>query len=108
MSERHRLPNRRASESFGFECGGMAYVATISRFPNGDLAEVFLTNHKVGSGADAAARDSAVVASIAMQHGAPAEVLRHAVLCNADGTASGPLGTALDLVAASDKAGSHG
>jgi hypothetical protein len=100
MTTRQRLPNRRSSQSFGFECGGMAYVATISRFPNGDLAEIFLTNHKVGSDADAAARDSAVVASIALQFGAPAEVLRHAVLRNADGCASGPLGCALDLLAA--------
>jgi hypothetical protein len=83
MTTRQRLPNRRSSQSFGFECGGMAYVATISRFPNGDLAEIFISNHKVGSDADAAARDSAVVASIALQFGAPAAVLRHAVLPNA-------------------------
>jgi hypothetical protein len=72
---RERLSNRRGSESFAFQCGGMNYVASISRFPDGRLAEIFLTNHKVGSDADAAARDSAVVCSIALQHGTPIEVM---------------------------------
>jgi hypothetical protein len=94
---RERLPNRRASESFGFLCGGMNYVATVSRFADGRLAEIFLTNHKVGSDADTAARDSAVVMSIALQHGVPVETIRHALLRNRDGTACGPLGVALDL-----------
>jgi hypothetical protein len=43
----------------------MPYAATVSRFGDGRLAEIFLTNGKAGSDADAAARDSAVVASIA-------------------------------------------
>jgi hypothetical protein len=60
---RERLANRRASESFSFRCNGMPYAATVSRFGDGRLAEIFLTNGKAGS--DAAARDSAVVGSIA-------------------------------------------
>jgi hypothetical protein len=96
---RERLPNRRASESFAFRCGGMSYVATVSRFADGRLAEIFLTNHKVGSDADAAARDSAVVCSIALQHGTPVDVIRHALLRDARGVASSPLGLALDLLA---------
>jgi hypothetical protein len=42
MSARLRLPNRRPSEQFGFECNGLKYTASISRFPNGDLAEIFI------------------------------------------------------------------
>jgi hypothetical protein len=60
---RERLPNRRASETFNLECNGLRYTATISRFADGRLAEIFLTNHKAGSQADANARDSAVVCS---------------------------------------------
>jgi hypothetical protein len=44
MSERRRLPNKRASESFSFEVGGLRYSATFSRFGDGDAAEIFLTN----------------------------------------------------------------
>jgi hypothetical protein len=99
MSPRERLPNRRFSESFGVACAGLRYTATISRFPDGRLAEVFLTNHKAGSEADANARDSAVVCSLALQHGVPVDVVRKALLRNSDGTAASPLGCALDLVA---------
>jgi hypothetical protein len=53
MTDRLRLPNRRASESFDLRCGGLRYVATVSRFPDGGLAEIFLTNGKAGSQADA-------------------------------------------------------
>ncbi len=70
MTERCRLPNRRASESFTLEVVGLKYVATVSYFPGTDqLAEIFLTNHRAGSDAGAAACDSAVVCSIALQHG---------------------------------------
>jgi hypothetical protein len=97
--ERERLPNRRASALFSFRCGGMNYVATISRFNDDRLAEIFLTNHKVGSDADTAARDAAVIASIALQYNVPVDTIRKALMRNADGTASGPLGVALDLIA---------
>jgi hypothetical protein len=77
---RQRLANRRACETFAFQCNGMAYRATVSRFPDGRLAEIFLSNHRAGSDADAAARDSAVVCSIALQFGTPVEVIRKALL----------------------------
>jgi hypothetical protein len=53
---RRRLPNRRGSETFNLQWGGLPYVATISRFSDGTLAEIFLTNHKSGSDTDTAAR----------------------------------------------------
>jgi hypothetical protein len=96
---RRELPNRRICETFGFDWLGMPFIATISRFSDGSLAEIFLTNHKTGSHADTAARDSAVVASLALQHGTPLETLRRALLRDAQGRASGPLGIALDLIA---------
>jgi hypothetical protein len=73
---RRRLPNRRLAETFDLEVGGLRYVASIGRFADGALAEVFLTNGKCGSDADTAARDGAVVASIALQYGVPLEVIR--------------------------------
>ena len=65
MIARERLPDRRASLSFSFECNGLNYTATVSFFPDGRPAEIFLSNAKAGSHSDAAAKDSAVVASIA-------------------------------------------
>jgi hypothetical protein len=103
MTERQRLHNRRRSETFGFECNGLHYTATISRFDDGALAEIFLGNAKSGSHSDAAAKDSAVVASIALQYGVPVETLRHALLRDGRGVASSPLGVALDLIADEQK-----
>src|SRR5580700_2158140 len=94
---RERLANRRLSETFAFTCGVFAYVATVSFFADGRLAEIFLGNGKAGSATDSAAKDSAVVASIALQHGIPVDVIRRALLRDARGQASSPLGAALDL-----------
>jgi hypothetical protein len=94
---RECLPNRRASTTFGFECGPHCYFATISHFPTGELAEIFLGSGRAGSDIDAAAKDSAVVASIALQFGVPVNVIRKALLRDSEGIASSPLGVALDL-----------
>ena len=101
---RQRLPDRRASETFSLECAGLAYIATISRFDDGRLGEIFLTNHKAGSAADTAARDAAITCSIALQFGADVETIRKALCRDGRGNASGPLGVALDLLAAQERA----
>jgi ribonucleoside-diphosphate reductase alpha chain len=98
MSTRNRLPNRRRAESFDLEVGGLRYTATVGRFPNGTIGELFLNNHKSNSSADTAARDSAIVLSIALQHGADLETIRQALCRDSQGCASGPLGLALDLI----------
>jgi hypothetical protein len=99
MTERRRLPNRRASLVFDLELNGLRYTASVSRFPDGPVAEIFLQNHKPGSQSHSNARDSAIAASLAMQHGCPLDVLRRALLRDAHGNASTRLGAALDLVA---------
>jgi hypothetical protein len=99
METRRRLPDRRASETFSLQCAGLSYTATISRFADGRLGEIFLTNHKNGSDADAAARDSAIVFSIAVQYGADPDKIRKALCRDSRGNSSGPLGVALDILA---------
>jgi hypothetical protein len=73
---RERLPNRRAAKTFDVEAGGLRYTTTIGFFPDGRIGEIFLTNHKAGSAAGVTASDSAVLCSIALQHGVPIETLR--------------------------------
>jgi hypothetical protein len=96
---RKRLPNRRYSETFRFEAGGLAYTATVGWFPDGQVAELFLSNHRSNSQADTNARDAAITFSIAVQHGADVEAIRKALCRDSHGRASGPLGAALDLIA---------
>ena len=99
MTARERLPNRRASETFEFECNGLHYTATFSRFADGRIGELFLNNHKSNSGADVAASDAAIATNIAIQFGADIETIRKALCRDSHGRASGPLGAALDLIA---------
>jgi hypothetical protein len=96
---RERLPDRRACEGFDLEALGLRFHATVGRFPDGRLAEVFITNHKAGSMAGILASDSAVLCSIALQYGAPLDVIRKALMRDPRGNASSPLGVALDRLA---------
>jgi hypothetical protein len=95
---RERLPNRRLAETFQFAIGGLGYVCTVGRFVDGSLAELFISSGKAGSDSDANPRDAAIVASIALQHGTPAEIIRKALCRDNQGRPSGPLGAALDLI----------
>jgi hypothetical protein len=96
---RARLANRRAAETFELEVAGLHYTCTVGRFADGRLGEIFLSNGRAGSHADAAARDSAVVCSIALQHGVPVEVIRKALMRDARGNPETPLAAALDAIA---------
>src|SRR5947209_7291402 len=98
-AERRRLPDRRASVTFDIESQGLKFMVTVARFADGAVAEIFLQNHKAGSMAGINAQDAAVVASIALQYGVPLETIRRALMRDAQGRASGPLGTALDIIA---------
>jgi hypothetical protein len=103
---RARLPNRREHEVFDFVQGGFVFSAGVGRFADGRLAEIFINSSgKTGTAIDVTARDSAIVASIALQHGSTPAELRHALSRNTDGSAGGPLAAALDLV---EEVGSHG
>ena len=79
MTARERLPNRRRSENFTFEFDGLRFTATVSRFPDGRVGELFLNNHKAGNQVDTNARDAAILLSFALQHGADVEAIRKAV-----------------------------
>jgi hypothetical protein len=96
---RARLANRRASLTFELELGGLRYTAAVSRFPDGRLAEIFIQNTRPASTSDCYARDAGIAASLALQYGCPADVLRRAVLRDPRGAPSTPLGAALDMIA---------
>jgi hypothetical protein len=87
---RQRLPNRRPAETWDI---------TVGYYESGQVGEIFLTNHKAGSAAGMMASDSAVLCSIALQHGVPIETLRHALMRDSRGRPSGPLGVVLDQLA---------
>ena len=102
MSDRVRLPNRRACENFEFECQGIRYTASVGRFPDGRVAELFINNGKAGSSSETNARDAAIVLSIALQHGVAIEDIRQSVSRDPRGQATSPIGTVLDLIEEQD------
>jgi hypothetical protein len=96
---RERLPNRRPSELFDFEAMGLRFTVSISRYPDGRVSELFCDNHKAGSSIGTLVRDSAIIFSFAVQHGADIESIRRALCRDSSGRALGPIGEALDIVA---------
>jgi ribonucleoside-diphosphate reductase alpha chain len=99
MSARKPLPPRRLAETFDIEVGGLKYTATVGRFSDGRIGELFLSSQKCNSAADTNARDAAIVFSLAVQHGANPEAIRRAMSRDAAGRPFGPLGAALDRIA---------
>ena len=98
MTQRRRLADRRLAETFELEVGSLRYTATIGRYADGTVGEIFLQNHKPGSQSDSNARDAAVAASLALQHGCPLETLQRALLRDSHGRPSTPLGAAVDII----------
>lgn len=105
LSGRRRLPNRREHTLVNFATSdGFTYTAGLGYFDDGDLAEIFLNAEKIGTSIETAARDSAVLASLALQHGVAPETIRRALTRNSDGFASQALGSLLDLLAEQETA----
>jgi hypothetical protein len=96
---RERLSDRRPSELFDFQALDLRFTASISRYPDGRVAELFCDNHKAGSQIGTLVRDAAILLSFALQHGADIEAIRRALCRDSSGRALGPIGEALDIIA---------
>jgi ribonucleoside-diphosphate reductase alpha chain len=94
-----RLQNRRASELLEVESLKLRFTVGTSNYPDGRLAEIFITNHRAGSDAGILASEAAICASLALQFGCPLDILRKALARDSQGRATSPLGIALDLIA---------
>jgi hypothetical protein len=99
MTARQRLCNRRACESFEFRHAGLDFTLAAGFYPDGRIAEIFLSSHKPGSPIEAIARDAAVTVSIALQFGADRETIRQALTKDHDGGPATLLGAALEAIA---------
>jgi ribonucleoside-diphosphate reductase alpha chain len=96
---RERLPDRRGAEVVDFIHRNRRWTATIGRFPDGRVAELFLDAARIDPLSELA-QDIAIVASLALQSGCPLETLRHALA----GRGEGPLAVALNLIGESGDA----
>jgi hypothetical protein len=101
MSNRVRLPNRRSAETWEFPFplptgGAIHCIATYGRDGSMQIKEVFLDAGKTGTVFESMACDSATLASLALQYGAPKEVLAHSMIRNPDGSRASPIGVVID------------
>jgi hypothetical protein len=95
---RRTLPQRRAAETFGMRFWNQPFTVTVGFYADGTPGEVFIDSGKTGQDIESTARDAAVVLSLALQHGAPIETIRHAVTRNPSGSAASILGAVVDAL----------
>ena len=68
---RVRLPNRRQAETIAFERDGASFAMTAGYYPDNRPGEIFLSADRANSLLDFLMSDAAILASIALQNGAP-------------------------------------
>lgn len=95
---RATLPQRRRQETFDLDHGGQRYSVSIGLDGNGEIGEVFVQAHKRASDIEAAARDAAILISLAMQHGVPLAQLREGVTRGVQGEPASVIGAVLDAM----------
>jgi hypothetical protein len=92
MTKRQHQPDRSHSEVVAFEHQGR-HCVTASRFPDGGVAEIFVDAEKSKAPTDLV-QETAILASLALQHGCTVETMRHALR----GRSGSPLTAALTLI----------
>jgi hypothetical protein len=109
---RQVLPPRRYAETFTLDVLLAEYKTpfqvSVGYFDTGKPAEVFIMGAKAGSSVESVARDASVILSIALQYGAPVEVLQQAITREPDGRPSTIMGAVLDHIVMSEEVGKNG
>lgn len=95
---RETLPNRRQAENVDFTFRGLAFTASVGLYLDNRPAELFLNCVHQSTDSDHDARDTAILISFALQHGATVDELAAAMARDAEGAPQGLAGSALDTV----------
>jgi hypothetical protein len=95
-ADRNRAPWRRAALTTNFERDGARFTMTAGFYEDGRPVEVFLNADRANSLLDFLMSDAAILASLALQYGAPLDEIRAALKRDIRGAAASPIGEALD------------
>jgi len=97
---RETLPLRRRSETFELPFGGFKepHVVTLGYYEDGRIGEVFINGGKSGEIVEAIARDSAVILSMALQHGVPLDTIARALTRDGQGQPQTVVGVIVDMI----------
>ena len=105
MTSRKRVANRRAHETIAIEHEGISYkiglgreLVCIDRGQLGPIVEAFVNTERVDSAMDAVVSDGAILMSMLLQYGHPADEIAKSMKKNPDGSPSSPLGRAAALI----------
>jgi hypothetical protein len=82
-----------------FERDGARFEITAGFYPDGRVGEIFLNADRANSLLDFLMSDAAILASLALQYGAPLDEIRHALKRDSRGDSASPIGAALDRIA---------
>ena len=98
MTNRRPLPYRRACENFSIQIPGLNrhVTMTVGFYVDGTPGEVFVSDVKAGTHADAMTRDCAILLSLCMQHGVPVQTIANAITRDPDGAPSSVIGVLID------------
>lgn len=104
MTDRRVLPMRRRSETFEIAFGGLkgSHIITVGFYDDGSIGEVFVNGGKSGELVEAIARDGAVLLSMALQHGASLDTIRHAITRDSQDAPSSIIGAVVDRLSRRD------
>lgn len=98
-SGRATLPRRRPHDVVAASHAGFDFTAGVGTFPDGRPGEVFVSIAKAGTPLEALGADAGVIVSIALQHGASIDDLRHSISRDETGQPQSLIGAVLDLMA---------
>jgi len=92
------LPQRRRAETFDLEWGGIdrRFAITLGYYADDALGEVFISGGKSAQEIEAISRDSAVLLSLALQHGASLSTIAGAITRDGAGAPSSIVGAVVD------------
>ena len=95
---REDLPHRRDCWRFPIEFNGQHFTVQISLFDDGRPAETFVTGLKSGSDVQHLSRDGAILLSLALQYGAPVDVVRKSLARDEQENPSSLIGAIADAI----------
>jgi hypothetical protein len=102
MTTRKRVSDRRHHEVVAIEHEGqrfkIGFGREFDRGAVGPIVEVFLNAQKVDSAADLMVADAAILFSMLLQYGCPADIISKSMKRDPNGSAASVIGRAADLL----------
>jgi hypothetical protein len=95
---RETLPNARLCVTRDIWWLSRQIQVSMGFFADGRPAEVFVNGLKVGTDVQAVARDASIILSLALQHGAPLDIIKGALTRGEHDEAASLIGVVVDLL----------